>query len=783
MIGSNQPEWLNEIWAKSPEKEPRGRGESLAMHTWNVLKRLTDLIRLRLDLPQEIGMPRLWHILFWAAFLHDFGKAASGFQSCLRGGGRWPHRHEILSLAFIDWISSAFSPDELPWVATAIASHHKDASAVWDLYPLPDDPEDDPLTRRVAELNGSVLDGLWMWLDRYSAAWVEGLGMASGTGICIPVLPDRDRAVDLVQGQGTQRIRHWLKTYRRVILKMERGEDRAGIVRGIAVRGYLVHADHSASAHAGPTGNAAFEVQAVLNDCGLSSSSLFGHQATAGATEGSALLTAPTGSGKTEAALLWAARQASCRPGLPRLFYALPYQASMNAMQHRLERLFPHRIGLQHGRGLQALYRLLLERSYDPQTALRQARWTRSLVRLNHMPVRIFSPYQMLKGMYRVKGYEALLSDFFEAAFIFDEIHAYEVKRLALILKTMQYLAQNFRARFLVMSATFPTLIKAWLNEALGSLKEITAEPELFEAFRRHRLVLIGGELLCEEGLNRIVEDARRGKAVLVVCNRVDRAQEAYRRLCERLDQTKTTVVLLHGRLNMRDRSVREKLVRESAGLKSSRCRPVILVATQVVEVSLNIDLDTIYTEPAPMEALIQRFGRVNRQRMQPEPALVHVYRQPADGQGIYDERLIERTLSILDREDGLPLEESAVGGWLDEIYSGETAERWIREYAQAASEFDACCIRTLRPFDSDGRLEQMFYSAFDGIEVLPLFFHEEYVALREEDPILADELLVPVSWRRYTMLKRSGLVIEGEADSPPIVRVDYDTETGLVFE
>ena len=136
-------------------------------------------------------------------------------------------------------------------------------------------------------------------------------------------------------------------------------------------------------------------------------------------------------------------------------------------MQRRLEESFPQRVGLQHGRSLLALYRTLLEKDYSRRDAARTARWGRNLSRLNYPPVRVFSPYQMLKGMYRLKGYEALLTDYHNATFIFDEIHAYEVGRLAMIFKTIEYLRVNFNARFFVMSATFPTLIQEWAIRSL----------------------------------------------------------------------------------------------------------------------------------------------------------------------------------------------------------------------------------------------------------------------------------------------------------------------------
>src|SRR5205823_826655 len=91
----------------------------------------------------------------------------------------------------------------------------------------------------------------------------------------------------------------------------------------------------------------------------------------------SAILVAPTGSGKTEAALYWALGDGSAP--VPRLFYALPYQASMNAMFDRLKHgkkgFGEDSVGLQHGRALQSLYARLLEGETGPRTAVEQAHW------------------------------------------------------------------------------------------------------------------------------------------------------------------------------------------------------------------------------------------------------------------------------------------------------------------------------------------------------------------------------------------------------------------------
>lgn len=776
------PDWLDAVWAKSAEKGAGGKPETLAQHTWLVLERLAGFIQLRPELPQVIGVPRLWHVLFWATFLHDFGKAASGFQARLRGGTRWPHRHEVLSLAFVDWVVPGLQPEEQAWVVAAIVSHHKDAKEIGNLYPPPDDPDDDQLLDRIAELSPTVVEGLWRWLVECSADWITALRLQE-VGVEALHLSTEGNPASAMAVQSTARIYYWLKVYRRFTKDLAASREPALIIGTLALRGHIVNADQSASAHAGALPRATFDAESVLRSRQIDSSSLYNHQATAGQTNGSALLTAPTGSGKTEAALLWAARQAT-QEDLPRLFYTLPYQASMNAMELRLKETFgADRVGLQHGRSLLALYRQLLDKDYDPKSAAREAKWARNLAKLNYPPVRVFSPYQMLKGMYRLKGYEALLTDYHGAAFIFDEIHAYEAGRLAMILKTIEYLAQHYNARFLMMSATFPSLIKDWLRDALGPVTEITADPTVFAGFRRHTLHLLAGELLSEEGLKRVVNDARAGKSVLVACNLVNRAQEAYDCLSHILEPEGITVELLHGRFNVRDRLAKEQLVRDAAGARSQQRRAIVLVATQVIEVSLDIDLDTIYSDPAPLEALVQRFGRINRRRLQADLAPVFVFRQPDDGQKIYDEMLVKATLRILEREQGGPIDESAIGTWLDEIYTGEIAERLRTEYSHAATEFDAGCIRPLRAFQADRSLEDLFYRAFDSIEVLPNDLYDEFIRLKEDEPIRAYELLVPISWGRYHALANKGYIRRGDRETPTVVLTDYSPDLGLTFE
>lgn len=763
-------------------------GETLHTHTWHVLSRFADLARARPTLPILAGRPRLWHDLYWACWLHDFGKVATGFQESLRGQAarRWPYRHEVGSLAFTAWLSADGRDGDDRWLVAAIASHHKDANVIAAQY-KPDGPA---IRDIVGELTASPLAALWKWFDEWGVRWIHLLEL-DDLGIEALTIPPRDEAIALVRDQGVARIERALATYRRFVRDLEDPKYRARAIATLALRGGIITADHSASAHIGPSPTLPRASYArIIEHLGRFSAAPHEHQSASAAANGNAVLIAPTGSGKTEAALLWAFGDRPRR--VPRLFYALPYQASMNAMYERLERLFPGHVGLQHGRALQAIYRVYVEESDERGIAFERAKDHQNRTALNHYPIRVFSPYQMLKACYRLRGYESILSDYFEAAFIFDEIHAYEPKRLALVLRLVSYLRLHFGARFFFMSATMPRLITTVLREALGDYQLVSASDQLFATFRRHRLYLLEGDMLEPANLARIVARAAAGDSVLVCCNTVARAQEVWRRVREELGSD-ATVELLHGRLNGRDRLTRERRIREDCGRNSVNRRPVVLIATQVVEVSLDIDLDTLFSDPAPLEALIQRFGRINRTgRLELAP--VHVFRQPIPEQNNrpYDLRLLHAALQLLEEQDAQPINEQLVTTWLNRIYeelAGDYAHDWRHTYEQTATEFDDL-LRTLVAFNADRDLEAAFYRAFDSIEVLPVTFESEYFTLMTDRQfVAAGELLVSISYWQYAMLANRGRLRAGDrkAEDPleriSVVTTRYDADLGLLFD
>jgi CRISPR-associated endonuclease/helicase Cas3 len=740
---------LRVLLAKS---EPRDQPETLVDHTWEVLSRLADQLRLRPTFAEALNTPRLWHWLYWGTFLHDFGKAANGFQAVMhRRERRWGFRHEVLSLAFVDWLFPADHPDR-PFVIAVIACHHRNADEISEDYQRNRaNPDEDSATQMIAQLDAANVARLHRWLHEYGAVWAEALGFAPHIELLTP--PPLDQA-HLTPSAIHRAVRE-LKAYTE---QLETGNT-SEVILGALLRGMIVTSDHAGSAHSAPFQPASLEREAVLATLDPKTA-LFEHQIEAdNAPLGSMLLISPTSSGKTEAALLWLARQQKHDGrAAARFFYMLPYQASMNAAFDRLRRVFPgqHQVGLQHSRMEQALYAKALAADTDAATAAQYAKQQKALAGLLGFSVTVMSPYQLLKVPYQLKGFEALLTHFYGGRFVMDEIHAYDPHRAALIIAVTEYLVRHCGARFFIMTATLPPPICQALNNAIPGLTTVTASPATFARFERHRVHVLDGDLLSHT--ERILDDAA-DKSILIGCNTVKRALEVYAVLSEPLRERHPDVeiIVIHSRFTSRDRSKKEQQIMERTGVRQARKGRTVVIATQVVEVSLNIDLDTIYTEAAPLEALLQRFGRVNRGRRAGSPlADVYIVReQPDNYKYVYkDTDLVKAALDKLASVNGQPINEALVDTWLADVYTGDALARWQTAYDESHRRFQEQVMRYFMPFENS-KLDDLFFEMFDGVDVLPFQYIDEYEQLCRDGKYLeATGLLVPIAWRDYRRLQ-----------------------------
>ncbi|OLB59101.1 MAG: hypothetical protein AUH96_14760 [Nitrospirae bacterium 13_2_20CM_2_61_4] len=146
------------------------------------------------------------------------------------------------------------------------------------------------------------------------------------------------------------------------------------------------------------------------------------------------------------------------------------------------------------------------------------------------------------------------------------------------------------------------------------------------------------------------------------------------------------------------------------------------------------------------MEALLQRFGRVNRARRK-GIVPVRILTESLRDQKIYDPQLTQRGLDILSRNDGALIDEGLVSEWLDEVYSSDLTSRYLKQIDNSQREFRESCLESLRAFDTDEKLEDVFDSLFQGTEVIAESMVGEYSRLKERSSLDAAQLLIPVSW------------------------------------
>jgi CRISPR-associated endonuclease/helicase Cas3 len=700
-----------------------------------------------------------WSAVCLAALTHDAGKVPQGFQHMLLGRTRsWGERHEVLSLGFLPTLID--EPTLLSWVAIAVATHHRPMSGtsgrdLGALYGGGDAPE---LRRRI----GPIDDQLVMALGR----WLRETAMRAGLPTALT-----DQTESLASATVVEHAHHVLDD-----LFDQWG---AGVAaeRGLAavlLQGAVTLSDHLSSAHGFLSTVQPLDdtyCSKLTRQLRANGRTLREHQLQAAAVEGHLLLRAPTGSGKTEAALLWAARQATelvqQTGGIPRVFFTLPYLSSINAMATRLGETLdnPAVVGVSHSRA--ASYHLAAaitaedgsEESDDGSPcridAARKALSRAKATRLFQESVRVGTPYQLLRAALAGPAHSSILVDAANSVFILDELHAYDPQRLGYILASAR-LWERLGGRIAVMSATLPAVLAELFTETLIAPIAVVNTPNLGIP-DRHRLCVRDYPLTDPAALDEIRQRLDGGQSVLVVANNVAHAMEIFTKLAPEVTARhgSDSAVLLHSRFRRKDRFGIEEKITKRFGTDTAR-QPGLLVATQVVEVSLDLDFDVLFTAGAPLEALLQRFGRTNRTAARaPAEVIVHhpSWTTRGDGgeyaDGIYARDPVETGWQILTSHDGQVVNEADATGWLDAVYATDWGKQWRNEVINRRDEFDDVFLTFHDPFDDRSGLSEEFDRMFDGTEAILARDREDYAAALSDDPVagrlLADEYLIPM--------------------------------------
>jgi len=348
-------------------------------------------------------------------------------------------------------------------------------------------------------------------------------------------------------------------------------------------------------------------------------------------------LFAPCGRGKTEAALWWA-YQIKNKFSRDKIIFALPTQVTCNAMHARLvddnDDSFgfgEKNVGLFHGKSLITLkYRLKdnSEFKYDEEAEEKEEIEYKSHDILRDEVFKgnvFFKPvtvttidhlaYAFVHGFSQA---DFTCGNLQNAVIIFDEVHYYEQQTLNILMRLFEIL-RKMDIPHLLMTGTAPEFLMKEFKK--DDYQIVTDEEGLaFQPFvikKQEKQSILNEESVFESILN----DYQSNKSIFVILNQVEWAQNFYSDLLKFFESfdIKPRMILYHSRFIHKDRIQKEKDIRELVEKK-----PCIVVATQVIEISLDISSDVMYSTIAPPDAIGQRAGRLNRSGKFFKNGLVH---------------------------------------------------------------------------------------------------------------------------------------------------------------
>lgn len=561
-------------------------------------------------------------LAIYGAYLHDIGKSNPIFQDKLRGksdNNEMDFRHEISSILFLPNF-----PEEL-WdeLIDLVIAHHRS-------------PKNDLRKQGIIDLVN--LEGEEEVFQRHAEIWEDwspvSFSILRKLGINIRKTKKEDayNAFNYTLEQCESKPLGWSK-----------------------LKGMLIGSDHLASAMA----EKSFNISKKLFD--IPNTSFFNSQdrkskvyplslVSSEDSRKHTIVVAPTGAGKTDFLIN------RCNN---RIFYTLPFQASINSMYQRLKDSCPDETDI---RILHAASSIVFNNNSYEEKALQP---------MIGAAIKVLTPHQLAALICGTRGFESIAIDIEGCDVILDEIHSYSEIAQSMVIEIIKVL-QKLNCKIHIGTATMPTALVNEIDKLLGGDDNVyfveLSEKDL-NTFNRHKIFKHSED----ESTNSIIEDAiAKNEKILIVCNRIDNAHRKFTELKRKYNNV--PIMLIHSRFRRVDRAYLEQQLHEYYNNRKIMPEGCIVVSTQVVEVSLDISFDLMITEAAPIDSLIQRFGRINRYRT-PESLKhniiksIHVIAPPDNAKLClpYKKEIVDKSFEYL--PDGDMFYERDVQKSIDKVY------------------------------------------------------------------------------------------------------------------
>ena len=318
---------------------------------------------------------------------------------------------------------------------------------------------------------------------------------------------------------------------------------------------------------------------------------------------------AQTGMGKTEGGLWWI--------GNHKGYFVLPLRTAINAIYDRVcedileNENLSEKVSLLHSESLE--YYVKKHVGTDEEIFQYEQRG-----KAFSIPLSISTMDQLFNFVFKYQGYELKLTTLSYSRIVIDEIQMYSPDLLAYLIYGLEHIAK-MGGKIAIMTATLSPFVKELLEKYVGFSKD--NQKVFINDSIRHNVEVRDRKINAKDILDIYEENERKGisNKILVVCNKIATAQKLMEEVKAEAagKNISVTVNIFHSRFIKKDRAKLEgeiikfgKTYDKNGNLDK---QSGIWIATSIVEASLDIDFDYLFTELLDLNSLFQRFGRCNR--------------------------------------------------------------------------------------------------------------------------------------------------------------------------
>lgn len=424
------------------------------------------------------------------------------------------------------------------------------------------------------------------------------------------------------------------------------------------------------------------------------------------------IVVAPTGMGKTEAGLLWI--------GNNKGFFVLPLKTAINAMYERIANSIlnndniENRLALLHG-GMKMYYISKIDESNINLNEYIQYSQKMSL------PITISTMDQLFDFVFKGFAYEYKLAQLAYSKIVIDEIQVYDATLTAFLIYGIEKI-HKLGGKIAIITATLPPYVRKEIERALDGnclYKSFTEDGKV-----RHNVKVLDKEINTEDIIKKYNELNNRNESskILVICNSVEVAQNLYGELKE------YNVKLVHSKFIKKDRKKLEEQIIECGKTYSNTERKIIdkkseiWISTSMVEASLDIDFDYLFTELNNLFALFQRMGRCNRKAVKDiykKDYNCFVYTKPLGKVKKYlkNTDVFETSIKAIQNLEGI-VSEKEKEKLINDYMTRENMNSYYEKYEKVME-----CLRNNEGDDNSKRKIREIAS----VEVIPKLIYDKY--------------------------------------------------------